>query len=290
VDQCTVTIRRRPAGGSSEHEDQRHVVHVELHGELGGASTRSGGAGIRSVAAAGVPMALAELHRALPVGGILDVTVLGHAGGPPFSLTNPDVLCRLLTGAGFTVDEAAAGVTVDGTSPRVVARATRARSLPDTVGPRMRLLVCGLNPSLYAADAGVGYARPGNRFWPAAMAAGLVVEDRDADAALSRGVGLTDLVKRATVSAGDLDAAEYRYGLERVTWLASWLRPGAVCFVGLAGWRAAADRRAGPGVQPGDLGGAPVYVMPSTSGLNARTSLADLTEHLRSAAALADGH
>ena len=37
----------------------------------------------------------------------------------------------------------------------------------------MRLLVCGLNPSVYSADAGVGYARPGNRFWPALRLAGL---------------------------------------------------------------------------------------------------------------------
>src|SRR5438045_2206721 len=42
----------------------------------------------------------------------------------------------------------------------------RLRSLPDRVGPDMRLLVCGLNPSLYAADQGVNFARPGNRFWP----------------------------------------------------------------------------------------------------------------------------
>ena len=63
----------------------------------------------------------------------------------------------------------------------------------------MRLLVCGLNPSIYSADAGVGYARPGNRFWPAAIAAGLVTEDRDPRHALSHhGVGITDLVKRAT--------------------------------------------------------------------------------------------
>lgn len=243
-------------------------------------------AGTRSMPATGLPMALAELHRALPVGGVLDVTVLDHAGQPPFSFANPDALCHLLTGAGFTVDEAEANANTEGTSRRVV---TRARSLPDTVGPGMRLLVCGLNPSLYAADAGVGYARPGNRFWPAAMAAGLVFEDRDADAALDCGIGLTDLVKRATVSARDLDGAEYRSGLERVTWLARWLRPGAVCFVGLAGWRAATDRHAGPGVQSGDLAGAPVYVMPSTSGLNARTSLAELTDHLRAAAVLADG-
>jgi len=151
----------------------------------------------------------------------------------------------------------------------------------------MRMLVCGLNPSLYAADAGVGFARPGNRFWPAALAAGLVTVDRDADHALwHHGVGMTDLVKRATVAASELTADEYRAGLERVEGLVRWLQPGAVCFVGLAGWRAAVDRRARPGVQPTGLADVPVYVMPSTSGLNARTPLNDLTEHLRSAAAL----
>jgi len=59
--------------------------------------------------------------------------------------------------------------------------------------------------------------------------------------------------------------------------------------VGLAGWRAAADRKAVAGVQPESLGGVPVYVMPSTSGLNARTTPTQLAAHLRAAAELADG-
>jgi TDG/mug DNA glycosylase family protein len=100
---------------------------------------------------------------------------------------------------------------------------------------------------------------------------------------------MTDLVKRATVAAAELRTEEYRAGLARVERLVTWLRPGAVCFVGLAGWRAAVDRRARPGVQPDGLAGVPVYVMPSTSGLNAATPLAALVEHLRAAAALADG-
>ncbi len=50
-----------------------------------------------------------------------------------------------------------------------------------------------------SADAGVGFARPGNRYWPAALAAGLVTVDRDARHALvHHGIGMTDLVKRAT--------------------------------------------------------------------------------------------
>jgi double-stranded uracil-DNA glycosylase len=224
-----------------------------------------------------LPMRLADLHRAMAVGDVLELTVGG---------VEPAMVDDLLVGAGFTVDvPATRGDTVAG---RVVARATRARSLPDTVGPGTRLLLCGLNPSLYAADAGIGFARPGNRFWPAAMAAGLVVStDRSPDRALAdHGVGMTDLVKRATVAAAELTTDEYRDGLARVERLVARLRPGAVCFVGLAGWRAAVDRRAAAGVQPAGLAGVPVYVMPSTSGLNARTPLAELADHLAAALTL----
>lgn len=246
-----------------------------------------------------LPMALAGVHRALAVGGIFDLTVFRGEGadrtdgdddfpGRRFTWWRPDALGDLLVGAGFTIDELAQ--PDGGEHGRVVARATRARTLPDTVGPGMRLLVCGLNPSLYAADAGVGFARPGNRYWPAALAAGIVTTDRSPDRALvDHGVGMTDLVKRATTAAAELMSDEYRAGLARVQRLVAWLRPGAVCFVGLAGWRAAVDRKAVAGVQPADLAGVPVYVMPSTSGLNARVPLAELADHLRAAARLADG-
>ena len=60
-----------------------------------------------------------------------------------------------------------------------------------------------------------------------------------------------------------------------------------ICFVGLAGYRAAVDRRAQPGRQPEPFGGVPAYVMPSTSGLNARTARAELVDHLRAALAAA---
>ncbi len=150
---------------------------------------------------------------------------------------------------------------------------------------RICLLICGLNPSVYSAETLVGFGRPGNRFWPAALAAGIATVDCEPRHALAHhGMGMTDLVKRATPRADELTTDEYRAGLERVERLCAWLRPEAVCFVGLAGWRAAADRKATPGWQESDLGGSPVYVMPSTSGLNAHSSLADLTDHLRCAA------
>jgi double-stranded uracil-DNA glycosylase len=231
-------------------------------------------------------LALAELQRSLPIGGVLDLAVCPD-DGPDRTGVDRDRLRDLLVGAGFEPLEPDRPGVAEAPG-RLVTGARRARTLPDTVGPDMRLLVCGLNPSLYAADAGVAFARPGNRFWPAALAAGLATVDRDPDHALGHhGIGMTDLVKRATVGAGELTTAEYRSGLARVERLVRWLRPGAVCFVGLAGWRAVMDRRAQPGPQSRRLGDAPVYVMPSTSGLNARSSLAELTGHLQAAATLA---
>jgi TDG/mug DNA glycosylase family protein len=241
-----------------------------------------------------LPAALAELHHALEVGapGSLSLRAGDDSGyledddfpGRWFAGWRAEPLHDVLVGAGFEV----AVLEEDSTGEWLTAHVTRARTLPDTVGPGMRLLVCGLNPSLRAADAGVGFVTPGNRFWPAALAAGLVAVDRDPRAALAAGVGMTDLAKRATSRADELTRDEYRAGWARVERLVRWLQPGAVCFVGLAGWRAVVGRRAVPGVQPDGIGGRAVYVMPSTSGLNARIPLDELTDHLRAAAALAD--
>ncbi|HSL57918.1 MAG TPA: uracil-DNA glycosylase family protein, partial [Acidimicrobiales bacterium] len=245
-----------------------------------------------------VPLALADLHRSLAVGAPARLLVFAgddeHAAfagddfpGRRFSHWPIDLLRHVLVGAGFDVESLVAGA--GGRDDHIAVELTRARTLPDTVGPGTRLLVCGLNPSLYAADHGVGFARPGNRFWPAALAAGLVGRDRDPWDALRRhGIGMTDLVKRATPRADALTADEYAAGVARLDALCAWLRPGAVCLVGLAGWRAAVDRRAVAGIQDRALGGRPVYVMPSTSGLNAHARLDDLVAHLRAAVALAD--
>jgi TDG/mug DNA glycosylase family protein len=97
---------------------------------------------------------------------------------------------------------------------------------------------------------------------------------------------MTDFAKRPTRTAAEVTREEYETGLARVSALVGWLRPGAVCFVGLSGWRAVVDRDATAGPQSGTLAGRPVYVMPSTSGLNARTPLDELARHLAAAADL----
>jgi TDG/mug DNA glycosylase family protein len=255
------------------------------------------------VPATRLPLALAGLQRAMAVGAPATLSFLEGDGEGPlgeddfpgrfFSLWRAGRLGDVVEGAGFdgiTIESVAVGRATSERGDRTLwVSACRARTLPDTVGPGMRLLVCGLNPSLVAADAGYGYAGRSNRFWTAAVSAGLVSRRGDPWHALSgHGVGITDLVKRATPGIDDLTREEYRRGAERVARLVEWLRPRAVLFVGLAGWREAVDRRAVPGPQPRAFGGAPAYCMPSTSGRNARTPVAELVRHLQAAAALAE--
>ncbi|MEY2457334.1 MAG: double-stranded uracil-DNA glycosylase [Acidimicrobiaceae bacterium] len=243
-----------------------------------------------------LPLALADLHRSTRVGGTAVLSFFGGQGegrrlfedddfpGRFFSLWEPEEVDDLVTGAGFTIDDVVLRSNEKG-HRSIEVHATRARTLPDYVAPDLALLLCGLNPSLRAADAGVGFVTGSNRFWPAALAAGIVSRDRDPwHAARHDGVGFTDLVKRASVGAAELRPDEYREGFARVERLAAWLAPAAVCFVGLSGWRAAVDAKATAGWQERTVGGRPAYVMPNPSGLNAHTTPADLERHLRAAA------
>lgn len=249
-----------------------------------------------------LPLALARLHSALRPGAPIELTLadLRHIEASPEELARGETERRfvddkfpgrlfsfhtreraraLLAGAGF---ERIHIRSLAGTFWLVI-QARRARSLPDLVGPDLRLLICGLNPSLYAAEIGVPFARPGNQFWPAARRARLIVRERDPLDALRRGIGMTDLVKRATAASGELRRDDYVAGLQRMEQLVRLARPRVTCFVGLEGWRHAADRTAQPGWIRGGFAGQPAYLMPSTSGRNARVPLADLAAHLRRA-------
>jgi len=243
-----------------------------------------------------LPWALMELHTSLQVDAPAEFV---YRFGPDrdvvddeddefpgrlFAEWGVDALVDVHVGAGFEVLEA----SHDG-GEWIVLAARRMRTLPDYVDTGMRLLVCGLNPSEYAADRGVGFARPGNRFWPAALAAGIVSRDRDPRHALTEhGIGMTDLVKRATPRADELTVEEYAGGVARVERLVRWLQPKAVCFAGLTGYRSALDRRAQVGPLPDGFGGVPSYLMPNPSGVNAHVQVDDLAAHLRAALALGD--
>jgi TDG/mug DNA glycosylase family protein len=257
------------------------------------------------VAAADLAEALAEVHRVLAVGARFDLTVFAGAPDTPtteeltdaasddlpgrwFTWWEPEHLRDVIEAAGFRVD---ALDLVPARHParhaRIEVTATAVLALPDHVGPDMALLCCGLNPSRHSAEAGVPYVTGSNRFWRALAAAGLS-DDRSTRnprrlLAVHR-VGMTDLVKRPTTRADEVTTAEYQDGVERLRRLCEWLRPKAVAMVGLHGWRLAVDRKTLVGWQAEPVGPTPVYVLPSTSGLNARVPLAELADHLRSAA------
>ncbi len=247
-----------------------------------------------------LPRALVDLQRQLAVDEVVSLCLTPG----PAAIEGQWSLLDVLEGAGFTAvsgKDAAAGPAAGGSryAPRrpdvgggedggqVEVWVRRARTLADRVGPNLKLLLCGLNPSLYAADRGVAFARPGNRFWPSVLGAGLASRDRDPDHAWNQHrIGFTDLVKRASHAAAEIEVAEYRLGLARVERMVAALTPDAVCLLGLSGFRAVIDRRARAGPLAAGIGGRPAYLMPNPSGLNAHSQVPDLIAHMRAAASL----
>ena len=152
------------------------------------------------------------------------------------------------------------------------------KPLPDVVGPDLRVLFCGINPSLLSAERGHHFARPGNRFWPALHLGGFTqrVLTPDEDGTLpALGLGITNVVDRPTRAAAELSDAELHEGFAALSALVARLRPGVLAMVGMGAWRTVSgDRSAGVGLQTGPgVGGRPVWVLPNPSGLNASYQL-----------------
>jgi TDG/mug DNA glycosylase family protein len=160
-------------------------------------------------------------------------------------------------------------------------QAASGRTIPDVIGPGLDVLFCGINPGLYSAATGFHFARPGNRFWPALASAGFtpqVLTPGDSRELLACGLGITNLVARATATAAELDGGELRAGRPRLERKVRRYGPLAVAIVGVGAYRTAFDRPlASVGLQPERLAGALLWVLPNTSGLNAHYQAADFT-------------
>jgi TDG/mug DNA glycosylase family protein len=168
--------------------------------------------------------------------------------------------------------------------------AARGKEIPDLLGPGLRVLFSGINPSLYSAAVGYHFARPGNRFWPALHLAGFTprrLRPWEQHELLPLGLGLTNVVARATARADELTADEIRDGGKPLAAKVERLRPAWLAIVGITVYRTAFARpRAKAGPQPEPLAGARVWVLPNPSGLNAHwtvTTLADAYGELREA-------
>lgn len=160
-----------------------------------------------------------------------------------------------------------------GRPSRAELAAAAGRAVPDVTAPGLRVLFCGINPGLYSAATGHHFARPGNRFWPALHQAGFTGEllhPSEEDQLLGLGLGITNIVQRATARADELGADELIAGGKALGAKVRGLRPGWLAIVGVTAYRTAFARpRAAVGRQEITIGGAPVWVLPNPSGLNA---------------------
>jgi TDG/mug DNA glycosylase family protein len=158
--------------------------------------------------------------------------------------------------------------------------AAAGRTVPDVIGPGLRVLFSGINPGLYTAWAGHHFARPGNRFWPTLHAAGFtprLFAPSEEHMLLGLGYGITNLVPRATAAAGELTSAELTAGGRRLRRLVMRHRPHCLAVLGVGAYRAAFARPdAVVGRQSGSWGESMVWVLPNPSGLNAHYQLAEL--------------
>lgn len=173
----------------------------------------------------------------------------------------------------------------------------RGHEAPDLLPEPLRLLVVGINPSLWTAATGAHFARPGNRYYPALARAGIISHPfdtsegyRDEDLAeLHRlGIGNTNLVRRATVRADELTREELREGARRLEELVAERHPAVVAVLGVTAYRQAFSRpKAVLGEQPEPLAGARLFVLPNPSGLNAHETVDSLARAYAEAASAA---
>jgi TDG/mug DNA glycosylase family protein len=163
--------------------------------------------------------------------------------------------------------------------------AARARTVPDLIAKGLRVLFVGINPGLYSGAVGHHFARPGNRFWPTLEKAGFTpsrltpFEERKL---LRLGIGITNVVARTTARADELTVDELRRGAAVLAAKVLRFRPAFVAVLGVTAFRAAFEKpRAALGLQPDEMYGARLWVLPNPSGLNAHHQLDDLARLFR---------
>lgn len=158
-------------------------------------------------------------------------------------------------------------------------------TVQDVIAPGLKVLFCGINPSLYSAVVQHHFARPGNRFWPTLHRAGFterVLKPHETKILLASGCGITNVVARATARADELSKEELIEGGEELVEKLERYRPNVLAILGITAYRAAFGRpKAKMGEQPDPLGGVRVWVLPNPSGLNAHYQIDDLARLYR---------
>ena len=150
---------------------------------------------------------------------------------------------------------------------------------------------------MWTAATSTHFAHPGNRFYPALLRGGVIdrvidrgtgMTDDDRRYLVERGIGITNLVARATPKASELTAVELREGGDRLRRFVAEHHPRVVAIAGVTAYRDAFGRRdAVLGRQPEPFGGAELWVVPNPSGLNAHETIDTLAAAYRAPAVAA---
>lgn len=164
----------------------------------------------------------------------------------------------------------------------------RDAEVPDLLPADLRLLFVGINPGLWTAATQTHFAHPSNRFYPALLEAGIITRRIDAEAGMSeedrayfraRGIGITNVVRRASINASELSRQELRRGGEQLVDTVTRACPRVVAIAGITAYRSAFGLpKAVMGKQPDLIGGAALWVVPNPSGLNAHETVTTLAQ------------
>ena len=152
--------------------------------------------------------------------------------------------------------------------------------LPDYLASGLSVILVGINPGLKSAEKGHHFAGPGNRFWDLLADSGLTprkLHHEEDGRLLEHGIGLTNIVARASRSSADLGSSDYVKGRRTLARKIARFEPRTVGFVGVTVfrefWPELSKERVPRSILCGKrtetLGEAALFVLPNPSGRNA---------------------
>jgi TDG/mug DNA glycosylase family protein len=160
--------------------------------------------------------------------------------------------------------------------------------LRDRIKPGVRILFVGINPGMRSEAIGHHFAGYSNRFWKLLYESRIVAEPiraEDDDRLPERGLGITNLVARATPGIDSLRPDEYIAGAQILRKKIRRHKPRIVALVGVTVFRSLfavkSSVRVKPGLQRVRLDGARVFVLPNPSGRNANFTHAEMLAAFR---------
>lgn len=168
------------------------------------------------------------------------------------------------------------------------ASARERSGLRDRIKPGVRILFVGINPGMRSEAINHHFAGYSNRFWRLLYESRIVPEPiraEDDDRLPEWGLGITNLVARATPGIDSLRREEYIAGAHALRRKVKRYKPLIVALVGVTVFRSLfavkASARVRLGLQRVEFAGSRVFVLPNPSGRNANFTHAEMLAAFR---------